>query len=89
MFQALISNMADVTGDCGGSGSGLVDVDSNFAAQIATAVWLGYLTDAAAREALLSYAIACQLCGRSHLIRLRDALIAEYRLCRERQELVS
>lgn len=65
------------------------EIDANFAAQIATAVWIGNLSDAAAREALLSYAIACQLADRTHLIRLREALIAEYRRCRERQDLVS
>ncbi len=64
-------------------------IDYRFAGQIATSVWLGYLTDPAAREALLSYAIAKRLCQRGKLLRLRDALLAEYELCRERQDLVS
>jgi hypothetical protein len=72
-----------------GEGRYLAEVDTNFAAQIATAVWIGNLSDDAAREALLSYAIACQLCDRAHLIRFREALLAEYRHCRERQDLVS
>jgi hypothetical protein len=69
--------------------AGLSEVDASFAGQIATAVWIGKLDEEAAREALLSYAIACQLCERTHLIRLREALLAEYRHCRERQDLVS
>lgn len=67
----------------------LRSVDACFAGQIATSVWLGYMTDAAAREALLSYAVACRLRESGQPIGLREALLAEYRRCRERQDLVS
>jgi len=71
------------------SASELGTVESSFAGQIATAVWLGKLTDGAAREALSSYAIACHLCERANRMRLHAALFTEYRHCRERQDLVS
>lgn len=67
----------------------LTALESSYAGQIATAVWLGKLSDEGAREALLSYAIACHLCEGTLVIRLRAALLAEYRHWRERQDLAS
>lgn len=67
---------------------GLTRVESDFTAQIATAVWLRRLSDEAAREALGSYAIACGH-GKGAHIRLSAALEQEYRRCRERQDMCS
>jgi hypothetical protein len=66
----------------------LTRVESDFASQIAAAVWLRRLTDEAAREALGSYAMACH---RSEQARagLWAALEDEYRRCRERQDICS
>ena len=86
MFRALESLDRETPRQCGVR---LGKLDSSFAGQIATAVWLGFLSDRAAREAILSYAMACGMTGRLPLIRLRDALLAEYQFCRERQDLVS
>lgn len=66
----------------------LTRIESDFAGQIATAVWLRRLTDEAAREALGSYAIACHG-GREARAGLRAALEREYRRCRERQDICS
>ncbi len=66
----------------------LTRVESDFVGQIAAAVWLYRLTDEAAREALVSYAMARHRGRRVHA-RLRAALEHEYRHCRERQELCS
>lgn len=71
------------------SASELSPFESTFAGQIATAVWLGNLTEQAALEALTSYAIACHLRERANSLRLRAALLTEYRRTRERQDLVS
>jgi hypothetical protein len=67
---------------------GLTSAEADFAAQIATAVWLRRLTDDAAREALGSYAMACGR-GKGGHARLAAALEWEYRRCRERQDLCS
>lgn len=64
-------------------------IATEFAGQIATAVWLGKLTDAAAREALWSYAIARRRGIRWASDRLWQALIGEYRRRRERQDACS
>ena len=68
--------------------SRLTRVESNFVGQIAAAVWLHRLTDEAAREALVSYAMARHRARRPHA-RLWAALEHEYRRCRERQDLCS
>jgi hypothetical protein len=64
----------------------LTKTESNFAEQIATAVWLRRLTDEAAREALGAYALACHGRKPAHA-RLLAALAKEYHRCRERQDL--
>ncbi len=66
----------------------LTRTDSDFAVQIATAVWLHRLTDEAACEALGSYAMARGRARGDHG-RLWAALEREYRRCRERQDLCS
>jgi hypothetical protein len=66
----------------------LTRVESDFAGQIATAVWLRRLTDDEAREALGAYAMACHRDKRVHA-RLQTALEHEYRRCRERQDVCS
>lgn len=66
----------------------LTRIESDFARQIATAVWLRKLTDEAAREALGSYALACRRGNRVH-VWVRAALEHEYRRCREGQDLCS
>jgi hypothetical protein len=67
----------------------LNEVAADFAGQIAAAVWLGKLTEDAAREALLSYAIACHQAQRTPCVRLREALVCEYRRRRARQDACS
>lgn len=62
---------------------------ADFAGQIAIAVWLGKLTEEAAREALASYAMACHQAKRISCVRLKEALVAEYRRRRERQDACS
>lgn len=69
--------------------SKLNDVAAEFAGQIATAVWLSKLTDTAAREVLWSYAMACHHGKRARSMRMRAALVSEYRKRRERQEACS
>lgn len=66
----------------------LTRVESDFAGQIAAAVWLRRLSDEAAREALGSYAIACYRTEQARA-RLWAALEDEYRRCRERQDICS
>lgn len=68
---------------------GLSLIAADFAGQIATAVWLSKLTDAAAREALWSYALACHRGKRWESMGMRAALVAEYRRRRERQDACS
>lgn len=67
----------------------LSTVETDFAAQIATAVWLGNLTDTAAREALYSYAAAYHPGRRATSTRLRAALVSEYLHRRELQDACS
>ncbi len=67
----------------------LTSVEVKFAGQIATAVWLSKLTDASAREALLSYAIARHPCRRELSRLLEVALTSEYLHWRERQDIAS
>ena len=66
--------------------AGLSLIACDFVGQIATAVWLEKLSDAAAREALWSYALACHRGKRWESMGLSEALIAEYRRRRERQD---
>lgn len=61
-------------------------VPAEFAGQVATAVWLGKLTDEAAGEALWSYAMACRGGARPAATRMLAALMSEYRRRREWQE---
>jgi hypothetical protein len=63
-------------------------VESDFAGQIATAVWLCRLTEEPAREALGSYAMARHRTEKARA-GLGAALEHEYRRCRERQDLCS
>ena len=67
---------------------GLTRLDADFTVQIATAVWLSRLSEEAALEALNSYAIASER-GKRAQVRLRVALLREYRRCRERQDICS
>jgi len=67
----------------------LSTIATDFAGQIAVAVWLGKLTDEAAREALVSYAMACHQAKRMPCVRLREALVCEYRRRREQQDACS
>lgn len=69
--------------------SRLSTVSADFAGQIATAVWLGKLTDETAGEALWSYAIACHRGNRPESASMLDALMAEYRRRREWQDACS
>ncbi len=61
-------------------------VAADFAGQVATAVWLGKLTDEAACEALWSYALACHGGARPASTRMCAALTSEYRRRREWQD---
>jgi hypothetical protein len=67
--------------------SRLGSVAAEFAGHIATAVWLGKLTDEAACEALWSYAMACCRGKRYECARMRVDLMAEYRHRRDGQDL--
>lgn len=61
-------------------------VSAQFTGQVATAVWLGKLTDQAAREALWSYALACNGGARPESTSMWEALMNEYRRRREWQD---
>jgi len=62
---------------------------SEFVSRIAVAVWVGKLTDEAARAALEAYAAACQRIERTRDGGLRNAVLDEYRHRREGQDLCS
>jgi hypothetical protein len=66
----------------------LTDLEVGFALQVATAAWLGKLTDDAAQDVLGLYALAVRR-GKPARSRLTAALVAEYRHCRERLDLCS
>lgn len=66
---------------------GFDSVSIEFAGQIATAVWLGKLSDEGAREALWSYAMACHAGARLDAARMLEGLITEYQRRRAGQEL--
>jgi hypothetical protein len=67
----------------------LTNMTSDYVGRIAVAVWIGRLTEDAAREALGAYAAACQGIERARPDGLREAMLAEYRHRREGQELCS
>jgi hypothetical protein len=66
----------------------LTDIEVGFALQVATAAWLGKVTDDAARDVLGLYALAVRR-GKPAQARLWSALVGEYRHCRERLDLCS
>ncbi len=69
--------------------SKLSTMAADFAGHIATAVWLGKLSDEAAREALGSYALACYRSRRTPAAGMTEALYSEYRRRREWQDACS
>jgi hypothetical protein len=69
--------------------SKLRTIAAGFAGQIAVAVWLGKLSDEAAREALESYALACHQAKRTPRATMIEALMCEYRRRREGQDMCS
>jgi hypothetical protein len=69
--------------------SELTTMTSEFIGRIAVAVWIGRLSDDAAREALRAYVAACEQSGRGQAGGVHDAILAEYRHRREGQELCS
>lgn len=71
------------------AGRRLGRISTEFAGQIAAAVWLSRLRDEDAREALWSYAVACHSGTREYAASLFEALLAEYRRRREQQDLCS
>lgn len=75
----------ETEGQCGESGLGPIAAD--FAGHIATAVWLGKLSDEAACEALWSYAMACCPGKQCDAAIMRADLVAEYRRRRDGQDL--
>jgi hypothetical protein len=84
-MAAISAREAVATADDAGR---LTQVEADFALQIATAVWLCRFSDADARDVLGLYALAGRR-GKPAQSRLWAALVAEYRHCRERQELCS
>jgi hypothetical protein len=67
----------------------LSKTSAEFAGRISVAVWIGRLTDAAAREALGAYAAACHSRERIPCDLLHEAVLAEYCHRREGQDLCS
>ena len=68
--------------------SRLARMESDFAAEISTFVWLGSFTDEMARAVLRAYARACCRAPADQVL-LSAALVREYCRCRERQDLCS
>jgi hypothetical protein len=62
---------------------------SEFVGRIAVAVWIGRLSDEAARAALEAYAAACQRSRPQRDACLENAVLDEYRHRREGQDLCS
>jgi hypothetical protein len=62
---------------------------SDFVDRISGAVWIGKITDEAAQQALEAFAVAYQRSGWAQSGNMRDVILAEYRYCRERQDLCS
>jgi hypothetical protein len=69
--------------------SDLSTTTSEFVGRIAVSVWIGRLTDEAAREALQAYATACRQSGQADAGRIHEAILAEYRYRRDGQDLCS
>lgn len=69
--------------------SNLSTMTSEFISRISVAVWIGRLTDEAAREALVAYAAACQRLDVTEAVRVHDTILAEYRYRRDGQDLCS
>lgn len=58
--------------------SSLSTMTSEYVGRIAVAVWIGRLTDEAAREALGVYAAAYQAQCQTHPVDVQEAILAEY-----------
>jgi hypothetical protein len=69
--------------------SSLSTMTSEFVSRISVAVWIGRITEEAAREALVAYAAACQQIDRMEAGRVQETILAEYRHRREGQDLCS
>jgi len=67
----------------------LSTMTSEFIGRISVAVWIGRLTDEAARAALEAYAAACRQIDEPHPVNVHEAILAEYRHRRDGQELCS
>lgn len=62
---------------------------SEYIGRISVSVWIGRLTDEAAREALRAYAAACQRIEQAPGGSAAEAVLAEYRRRRDGQDLCS
>jgi hypothetical protein len=62
---------------------------SDFVGRLSGAVWIGTLTDDAARQALEALAVAFQRSGWAQSGNVREVMLAEYHFRRERQDLCS
>jgi hypothetical protein len=62
---------------------------SDFVGRIAVAVWVGRLTDEAAREALHAYATAWRPSGHADAASMHEAILAEYRHRRDGHDMCS
>ncbi|HUF73291.1 MAG TPA: hypothetical protein VMR74_10375 [Gammaproteobacteria bacterium] len=69
--------------------SSLSTMTSEFVSRISVAVWIGRLTEEAAREALVAYAAACQRIDATEAVHVHEAILSEYRHRREGQDLCS
>jgi predicted secreted protein len=69
--------------------NGLNTMTSEFVGRISVAVWIGRLSDDAAREALGAYAATYRRVDSAYADSLHEAILAEYRHRREGQELCS
>ncbi len=67
--------------------SSLNTMTSEFVGLISVAVWIGKLSDEAAREALGAYAAALEQVDESAATCVHEAILAEYRYRRDGQEL--
>lgn len=68
---------------------GLSTMTSEYVGRIAGAVWIGRLTDEAAREALRAYAAVCREVDGERPGNVHQAILTEYRHRREGQDLCS
>lgn len=62
---------------------------SEFVGRLAVAVWIGKLTEDAAREVLRAYSAACRQLEQPAEPGVHEAILAEYRRRREGQDLCS